>query len=133
MFFVVGAFLAWREQYVNNLKRPVELREKLDAYMRHGERLFNAWMDEGGSSVRCIVAFRRLRSRTWAANVVRFVRQNFSMKHYDEFKTHMGDIGPRFDIALRHKERGAAFETASLVSERLQALQSLRPQIRDAL
>ena len=121
-FFVTGAFMAWREEYRSN--RPIEIRERLDAYLRQRQRLHDLWMKKGRP---------KIRTKNWNRRVVRFVKNHFSLSDYDHIKSNIiSEDDLEIGIALKlGASRSWAFDTAEFLDIRLEVLKQLRRKIRD--
>jgi len=114
--------------WVNETRRtqelkPVDKREKLDRLVRRGQRLTGQW-----------VAGRRPKLRTWLwfSQVDGFVRSNFSLTFYDQFKNYSPDAGSVYSLALeKPKDEFPDFNTVISIMAKTQALQRrLKPEIR---
>ena len=124
-FFVTGAFMAWREEYRSD--RPIEIRERLDAFRRQGQRLLDLWIKK-----RC----PRIRTKSWNRRVFRFVRKHFDLSDYDHFRSNIiSDDKLAIEIALSLApspgSQSRTYDTAQLLGTRLETLQQLRRKIRD--
>ena len=126
-FFLTGAFMAWREEYRSG--RAIEIRDRLDDLVQRGESLYKNWMAE-----------RRPKRRTlrWIRTTRTFVRRHFSVQQIDAFNTHaLGRtdeeaIKTRVEIALALQNTEPEGQNlAQLVAETLEALKSLRKDIRE--
>jgi hypothetical protein len=118
-FFVTGTFMAWREEYRSD--RPIEIRDRLDAYHRRGQKLFDLWMKK-----RC----PKIRTNIWNRSVIRFVKKHFPINHYDHFRSNIvSNDKLAMEIAL--KLSPSSCDTAQLLGTRLEAIKQLRYSLHD--
>lgn len=123
-FFVIGAFMAWRGEYRSN--RPIEIRDRLDAYLQRGQMLLDLWMNK-----------RRPKTRTnsWNRRVLRFVKKHFDIDDYDYMRSNiLSDNKLEIEVALKLAPswgKSQGFDTAQLLETRLEVLKQLRRKICD--
>ena len=126
VFFVTGAFMAWRDEYRSD--RPIEIRERLDAYLRQGEKLLDHWTKKRRP---------KIRTNSWNRHVVGFVKKHFDVHDYDYFRSNvLSDDKLEVEIALKLApspgEQSHSYDNAQLLGARLEALKQLRRKIRES-
>jgi hypothetical protein len=124
--FFVASLIGWLLSQKKSLS-PVEKREKLDGLVRRGEVLAEKWMSGKQPTIRTWL---------WLSQVDAFVKTNFSLTLYDQFRSYTADAGSVFASALKKENTGKPgqkeYNQAVLIMGRYQGLDKrLRPSIRD--
>lgn len=121
--FFAASLLGWILSQKKALS-PVDKRDALDKLVQRGQRLTREW-----------TAGKRpkLRTRLWSSQVDSFVRSNFSMTLYDQFKNYTPEAGSVFSLAMeKPKAEFPDFDTVISIMGKTQGLQRrIKPEIRD--
>jgi hypothetical protein len=126
VFFVTGAFMAWREQYRSG--RPMEIRDRLDELVRIGESLCNKWMNNKHPT---------WRTKRWIATTRAFAKHHFSIPQYDVFNSEAFDSdeeGAEMFVAIilkLQRREPQSYALAEQVEKMIMGLKRVRKDIRD--
>ena len=120
------AFKAWREK--PGLKRPIEIRDRLDELARRGESLNSKWLNKERPT---------WSTKRWIARTRAFAKHHFSISQYDRFSSealNSDDEGADMRVAIilkLQKSEPEGYALAMQVEKMVEGLKRIRKEIRD--
>lgn len=127
-YVLIAGFFAWREQYQEELGRPIEKRERLDKFAKTGNVLRDKHLND-----KKITFLTKFRTKYWISSVNRFAKHNFNMAQYDQFTGNRPRPTTIFKIELSKSDgvvRSENLKTTYKVIGCLEGLNRLRDSIR---